>query len=125
MYKVHQGANLVQTDIASPAYAMEGQQIDQVSVSASGDEEHLNVSLCNLHHAESVGIVCDVRGRTFKEVSGTVLTASQMQAHTWKARSSRPRMGPWSTRHPICTQAGLCSWRRTVRLPRSDEEIQS
>ncbi|MFD1677634.1 alpha-N-arabinofuranosidase [Alicyclobacillus fodiniaquatilis] len=81
MYKIHQGANLVQTDVLGATYDMDGQQIDQVSASASVNASHLNISLCNLHHAESVEMVCDIRGRHFAEISGTILTAGKMQAH--------------------------------------------
>lgn len=81
MYKVHQGASLVRTDLASPIYEMDGRQIDQLSVSASVDANQLNISLCNLHHSDAVEVVCDVRGRMFSDVSGTVLTATKMQAH--------------------------------------------
>jgi alpha-N-arabinofuranosidase len=82
MYKVHQGASLVATDVVSPAYEMDGQKIDQLSVSASVNEDNrLHISLCNLHHADPVEVVCDIRGRKAADVSGTVLTAGTIQAH--------------------------------------------
>lgn len=81
MYKVHQGAALLQTSLSSPSYSMNGSSIDQVSVSASVDSNAVNVSLCNLHHADAIEVECDVRGRAFSKVTGTILTADTMQAH--------------------------------------------
>lgn len=82
MYKVHQGARLVAADLNSPVYEMNGLEIDQLSVSASVDATGtLHVSLCNLHHADSVDVICDIRGKNISDVSGTILTSSTIQAH--------------------------------------------
>lgn len=82
MYKVHQDAQLVTAEVSSPNYEMDGQAIPQLHVSASTDAENrLHVSLCNLHHADSLELVCDIRGKAVADVSGTLLTASALQAH--------------------------------------------
>ncbi|MEF3303124.1 alpha-N-arabinofuranosidase [Paenibacillus sp. GYB003] len=82
MYNVHQGAALVAAELDGPVYEMDGERIDQLSVSASVDSSgRLHVSLCNLHHADSADIVCDIRGLAVSEAAGTILTADAMQAH--------------------------------------------
>lgn len=82
MYKVHQDATLVATELEGPAYEMDGQQMDQISVSASVDAScTLHVSLCNLHHADEVEVACDIRGWQAKDISGRILAADSIQAH--------------------------------------------
>ncbi|MUT66905.1 alpha-N-arabinofuranosidase [Paenibacillus sp. NEAU-GSW1] len=84
MYKVHQDATLVQTNYESDLYELNGEQIDQLSVSASRDSEgKLHVSLCNLHHQNGADVSVELRGLSggsFK-VLGTELTADQLDAH--------------------------------------------
>jgi alpha-N-arabinofuranosidase len=94
MYKVHQGANLIATDLFSPAYEMNGQTIDQLNISASVNADNLlHVSLCNLHHADHVELKCDIRGRAITGVSGTVLTSDTIQEHNTfdEPESVKPR----------------------------------
>jgi alpha-L-arabinofuranosidase len=82
MYKVHQDATLVDAQIQSPVYEMNGEKLEQVHVSASIDQSGtLHISLCNLHHAEGAEVVCDIRGRGLGQVSGKVLTSDTMQSH--------------------------------------------
>jgi len=82
MYKVHQGATLVASELESPLYEMNGETVEQLSVSASVDAgQALHISLCNLHHADGVEVVCEIRGRTVGGVSGRILTSDKMQAH--------------------------------------------
>lgn len=82
MYKVHQGATLVASELESPLYEMDGETVEQLSVSASVDAgQTLHISLCNLHHADGAEVVCEIRGRTVGGVSGRILTSDQMQAH--------------------------------------------
>ncbi|XEC93532.1 alpha-N-arabinofuranosidase [Paenibacillus tarimensis] len=82
MYKVHQDATLVDLNLTGPKYEMDGEQIDQISASASVNADNvLHVSLCNLHHADSEEVRFDIRGRETGEVKGTVLTSDGIQAH--------------------------------------------
>lgn len=82
MYKVHQGASLVAADVESPSYEMDGQSIDQLSVSASVDANNrLHISLCNLHHAEALEVACTIRGGKVGDVAGQVLTSDTIQSH--------------------------------------------
>ncbi|MGG1554215.1 alpha-N-arabinofuranosidase [Paenibacillus ferrarius] len=82
MYKVHMDAKFLTADVESPAYTMNGAHLDQLSASASVNEDgHIHISLCNLHHSESLEVSCDVRGYTGQAVRGTILTSDTMQAH--------------------------------------------
>ncbi|WP_168120167.1 alpha-N-arabinofuranosidase [Paenibacillus sp. HB172176] len=82
MYKVHQDAKYIPVELQSPAYTMEGKHLDQLSASASMDDSGaVNVSLCNLHHSDSLEVECDVRGYAGSEISGTAVTAGSINAH--------------------------------------------
>ncbi|MCL6459154.1 MAG: alpha-N-arabinofuranosidase [Gorillibacterium sp.] len=82
MYSVHQDAKLIDISFTSPQYVMNGEAIDQISVSASINLANtLHVSLCNLHHSDETEVHFDIRGREASKVSGTVLTTETLQAH--------------------------------------------
>lgn len=82
MFKVHQDAELLAVSLDSGEYRREGAAIPQVSASASLDDANkIHISLCNLNPAEAAVIDCDIRGRKCSAVSGTVLTASALNAH--------------------------------------------
>lgn len=82
MYKVHQDASYIATEAVSPSYEMDGKQIDQLSASASlNADNQLHISLCNLHHAESLEVQCDIKGHFGGTISGLVITSDTMDAH--------------------------------------------
>lgn len=82
MYKVHQGANLLQLDINSPEYIYNGESIPQVNASASIDSENkIHISLCNMKPNEKVDINCQLRGGNCSHVNGSVVTAGAMNQH--------------------------------------------
>ena len=73
MYSVHRDAKLIDISFTSPQYEMNGESIDQISVSASiNDTNTLHVSLCNLHHSDETEVHFDVRGRDVNKVTETV-----------------------------------------------------
>ncbi|MFB5762509.1 alpha-N-arabinofuranosidase [Paenibacillus medicaginis] len=82
MFKVHQGAERVDMALDSPRYEMHGESIEQISASASVDAEGtMHISLCNLHHADSAQLCCELRGTDAAVISGTILQASGLDAH--------------------------------------------
>lgn len=82
MYKVHQEAELLSLNIESPEYIYGEDSIPQVSATASVDNEGvIHISLCNLNPKESTVIECEFRGEAKSKVSGTLLTADEMNAH--------------------------------------------
>ncbi|GAJ13811.1 unnamed protein product, partial [marine sediment metagenome] len=82
MYKVHQDAILLPTDLQCSDYRYNDEALPGLSVSASRDEEgRIHVSLCNLDPNNPAELVCEIRGADYEQVSGRVLTAAAMNAH--------------------------------------------
>jgi alpha-N-arabinofuranosidase len=99
MYKVHQDAILLPTDLkctdfindksegASPSPFRHGPRQPEaktpaLNVSASKDEAgKIHITVCNLDPNKSVKLDCELRGIKAKKVSGRILTASTITAH--------------------------------------------
>lgn len=82
MYKVHQDAELLDLNIKSPGYGYAGESIPQVTATSSVDKEgKIHISLCNLSPKEPAIIECELRGEKKTSVTGTILTAEEMNAH--------------------------------------------
>ncbi len=82
MYKVHQDADFVPTEVISDEYGFEGEKLPQISVSASKDDRgRINVSLCNINPHESAEVECLLNGMKAGSISGRVLTAGAMNVH--------------------------------------------
>ncbi|HBQ64186.1 MAG TPA: alpha-N-arabinofuranosidase [Clostridiales bacterium] len=82
MMKVHQDAELLCSSASYESYAMAGEEMSRLSVSASRDAEGIiHVTLCNLSHADSMNVDVELRGASASAVTGTLLTASVMDAH--------------------------------------------
>jgi alpha-N-arabinofuranosidase len=81
MYRVHQGATLIPTDLSAPDYAVGGVSIPSLSVSASraaGGRVHL--SIVNLDPVRVASLSVDFSGAAPAAITGEVLTASGMNA---------------------------------------------
>jgi len=87
MYKVHQDAELVSTDLVCDNYVNEEKSIPEINVSASIDNNGLlHISLCNLNPNKTIELSSELRGFIGTKVSGTILVADEMNAHnTFKA----------------------------------------
>lgn len=83
MYKVHQDAHLLESQYVSPSYKMGDEEIPQLSLSSSVDDEgHIHVSACNLSHADSLSVELDLQGIVNASVHGEVLVSSnELDAH--------------------------------------------
>lgn len=82
LYKVHQDAELLDVYVESPTCECGDVKVPQLSVSTSIDSEGtVHISLCNLSVAESAEIECELRGMDASSVSGSIITASEMNAH--------------------------------------------
>lgn len=85
MYKVHQDATLLPTNLQCRDYEFEGEEIPALNVSASRDKSgKIHISLCNLDPKNSAELICELRGgppRRATSVSGRVLTAEAMNTH--------------------------------------------
>ena len=82
MFKVHQDAILLPSQLKCGKYEFEKESIPSISVSASRDKEgRIHISLCNLDPSKSQEIRCELRGFAPQTVAGHVLTADDMTAH--------------------------------------------
>jgi alpha-N-arabinofuranosidase len=81
MFRVHQDAKLLKTDLKCEDYVMGNSRIPAVSASASVDREgKIHVSFANLDPGKEIIVDCPVIGGTFKNVKGEVITSREMNA---------------------------------------------
>jgi len=82
MYKVHQHAALIPLEIRSPDYAINGKAIPAVSVSASRNKNgKVHVTFTQADPQREIEISLEIRGLQVMNVTGTVLTAKELNAH--------------------------------------------
>jgi len=82
MFRVHQEAKLLNTDLRCENYVFGDKKIPAVSASASLDNEgKMHISLANLNPNKEIVITCPIIGDTYKTVAGEVLTAKEMAAY--------------------------------------------
>ncbi len=82
MFRVHQEARLLKTDLKCEDYVFGDRSIPAVSGSASVDKEgKMHISLANLNPNKPVVLNCPIIGETYKKITGEVLTADEMNAY--------------------------------------------
>jgi alpha-N-arabinofuranosidase len=84
LYQVHQDAALLETFFENKTgYTFDGEQIPQVNLSASKNEQGIvHLSLCNLDPNQAAQLAVDLRGAgAIHQVSGQILTAEDMHTH--------------------------------------------
>ncbi len=82
MYKVHQDATLLPSDLSSEDYVFGDAMIPAISVSASRDAAGtVHVSFCNADPHARARVTCDLRGMALSTISGRILTADVIDAH--------------------------------------------
>ncbi|MEO8658044.1 MAG: alpha-N-arabinofuranosidase [Bryobacteraceae bacterium] len=93
MYKVHQGATLIPTEMKAPSYG----SVPALHASASRDAAgKLHLSLVNLDPNRAGQVLVKVTGAAAKSVTGSVLTAPQMNTiNTFDKHAVRP--APYTT----------------------------
>jgi alpha-N-arabinofuranosidase len=81
MFRVHQEAQLLHTDLRCEDYVFNDRRIPAISASASVDSEgKVHVSIANLNPNKQITLTCPVIGETYKRVTGEVLTANEINA---------------------------------------------
>jgi alpha-N-arabinofuranosidase len=81
MFRVHQEARLLNTDLKCEDYIYDDRSIPAISASASSDKDgKLHISIANLNPNKSITVTCPVIGETYKKVIGEVLTSDTMNA---------------------------------------------
>jgi alpha-N-arabinofuranosidase len=82
MYKVHQDATLLPTDLRCAEYQYGEKKLPSLNASASKDKSgKIHISLCNLDPNHATELDCELRGAQAKKVSGRVLTAPAINTH--------------------------------------------
>ena len=81
MFRVHQEAQLLKTDLKCEDYSFGGKKIPAISASASIDKAgKIHISLANLNPNKEVVINCPVVGSAVNTVTGEILAAKEMSA---------------------------------------------
>ncbi|MFO7621459.1 MAG: alpha-L-arabinofuranosidase C-terminal domain-containing protein, partial [Bacteroidales bacterium] len=82
MFRVHQEARLLHSDLRCEDYAFGDRSIPALSASASVDNEgKVHISIANLNPNKQITVTCPVIGETYKMVTGEVLTAGEINDH--------------------------------------------
>jgi alpha-N-arabinofuranosidase len=82
LYKVHQDATLLPSQLDCVDYKFGKDSIPAISASASKDKEgRIHISLCNLDPNKAQKVQCELRGFSARSVTGRILTADDMTAH--------------------------------------------
>jgi alpha-N-arabinofuranosidase len=81
MFRVHQEARLLKTDLKCEDYTYNDRKIPALSASASvASDNKVHISLANLNPGKSITVTCHVIGETYKKITGEVLTSDVMNA---------------------------------------------
>lgn len=81
MYTVHQEAKHLPLTLDTPDYEFEGESMPMVSATASVDDEGaIHISLVNSDPEQSVSLSCALKGIENSNVSGRILTASDINS---------------------------------------------
>ncbi len=82
LYKVHQDATFLPSDLTTENYELGNQKIPALNVSASKSADgSINISIVNVHPTKVMPLFIDVRGVNHKNVSGRILTADKLNDH--------------------------------------------
>ncbi|MDF2964113.1 MAG: alpha-N-arabinofuranosidase [Paenibacillus sp.] len=82
MFKVHQDAIMQPIEIQCGTYKFNGEEVPQLSVSASMDAEgRLNITICNTDPKNIALVECSAEGFIGKQVTGRILASSSMNSH--------------------------------------------
>jgi len=82
MFKVHQGATMLPSDLVCHRYQFQNQQIPALVASVSRDADGtVHISICNLDPNKDSKLQCLLEGHTPQNVTGRVLMAREMTDH--------------------------------------------
>jgi alpha-N-arabinofuranosidase len=82
MYKVHHDATMLPLHLNCENYVMDGRELPALSASASKDKNGLvHISVVNIDPSKEVKLLIDLRGGDYSDVTGRILTASELNTH--------------------------------------------
>ena len=97
MYRAHQNALWVKTAVQSPEYVLGNQKLPAVNASASVDDHgKLHISLCNIDPHALQHVTCDLHKFQATSVTGTILTAAEMNEHNTFEKPNAVTLQPFS-----------------------------
>jgi len=97
MYKVHQDATLLPTELQCNDYKTDDGSIPSLNVSASRDDSgKIHISLCNLDPLNKGELLCQFKGFKPKKVTGTILTDEDINAHNSFERPEALKPAPFT-----------------------------
>jgi alpha-N-arabinofuranosidase len=81
MFRVHQDARLLSTDLKCEDYTSGDKHIPSISASASEDNEgKVHISLANLNPGKEITLTCPLIGESLKKVTAEILTSTEMNS---------------------------------------------
>ena len=100
MYKVHQDATLLPSELVCADYVFGEGGIPQLSASASLDSNgRIHITLCNLDPASSATLSVALRGANATAVTGRALTAGNITAHNTFEAPEQVKPAAYSKAH--------------------------
>jgi alpha-L-arabinofuranosidase len=98
MFRVHQDAKLLNTDLTCEDYVYENKSIPAVSASASIDGNgKIHISLANLNPHKQIVLNCHLIGDAYNKISGEVLTGPEMNSYNSFENSSVVKPAPFNS----------------------------
>lgn len=97
MFKVHQEANLLKTDLRCEDYTSGNRKIPAITASASVDKEgKVHITMANLNPSKEITVTCPIVGAAIRTVNGEVLTAPEMNAMNTFEQPDNIKPAPFS-----------------------------
>jgi len=82
MLKVHQDATMLPLNLDTPDYEFGEKSLAAITASASKNSEgKIHISLTNIDPDESIDLQIDMRGVGVSKMTGTIMTADELNAH--------------------------------------------
>ncbi len=78
MYKVHQDATLIPTDLVCDEYKFGDEEIPAITASASEKDGVVSITLCNLNPNKSESLSINLGTNEYSSVSGKIVTSEEM-----------------------------------------------
>ncbi len=96
MYNVHQDALMLPVHVQSEDYAYGEEKLPAISVSASRDDDGvMHISLVNIDAKKPQKVAVNLRGTSFTEVEGQVLTSAKVQDHNTFEQANKVKPAPF------------------------------
>jgi len=82
MYKVHQDATLLPTELNCGKYSIGEKNVPDLSISSSkGSDGKINITIVNVNPNKSIPLNCEIRGQKISAINGSVLTAPAINSY--------------------------------------------